>query len=42
MENIVSSKSLVKSNCVLEIGSTKGPNVSSAALKVRFDILSFV
>ena len=38
MENIDSSKSLVKSNEVLEIDSTNGPNVSSAALNVEFAI----
>lgn len=39
MEKIDSSKSLVKSNDVLVIAPTKGPNVSSATDSVEFDIL---
>ena len=36
MAKIDSSKSLVKSNEVLDIGSTKGPKASSAASSVEF------
>ena len=36
MAKIDSSKSLVKSNEVLDIGSTKGPKASSAARSVEF------
>ena len=38
MVNTDSSNSLVKSNAVLESGSTNGPNVSSVALQVEFAI----